>query len=1379
MGNRGGSFTGDLAVDEVVVENGPSCLVPAAFFLSATDTSASFRLIGGGNSYGAEWGDAGFVPGNGCQTTVNNGVFTLHNGLDSNCTPVFSSNKLIDLYIWNECDPSAKMKISFTTACSGYFVPYVNSFDNNTLYNTPDCWDMLLGGNSISGGAAEVYDFGSPLSSPNHVRLYNGAGQGAADTTMLISPRFYDLTMANKQVRFEAKSDIVGTELWVGSWDASAKSFSAVDTIVLTAQYQEYVVSFGISGRYNGQDEQVAFMHAQNNSFSNLYIDNFNYENEPACQPPLRSGFTVTDVSFNSARLEWGMAGQGQLTLLEWGTPGFTPGTGQSIGNASVAGVANNHQIQGLTAATTYEVYLRDSCDFDKISPWIGPVVFTTNCPPTTAPYLESFDGFAWQSGISSSEGDVISVCWSRNPSVDGNYKWGVYNAYTPSINTGPAKDHSGSGNYIYTEASNGDIGDTAWFYTPWVDVSSLNRPAFEFYYHRYGNDLPEVRVEVRDGQSGWDSLYTLNSPVQQSETDAFQLASARLGAWGDTVQVRFRAISRGCCAGDMAIDEVRFDEAPSCPAITGLNALGTSDTSALVNWDSTADANKYQVWIGQPGSFANGTPGTGTYVVVSQASLILDTLSPSACYEVSVRPICAIGDTAAWSTPESFCSLCPPILAPQSQGFDLIATGTAGDLGNCWTTSNANLLSYGWQVHQGPTTSGNTGPLGDAGTGSGKYIYTEASTGAAGDEAILRSARLDLSALSRPELRFSYHMYGSDIDTLHVDVLDDDGWHQDALRLDGPQHFFNTDPWSDTVLDLSVFRGAVQIRFRTYRGNSFRGDLALDEIVIADPVTCPAPTGLDTAIVTTNSADLIWDGGSLGTYQVAYGKAVASITGASMTMVNTNRLSLTGLDGGSLYGYFVRKICAVGDTSQWAGPFFFYTDCVPLVAAPYYANFEGLGTSSAARFINCWETYSPQALRWESEVATGMDDNTVSTGPHFDNTVYPAPMGTYMFLETSLSGAWAELISPAMNVSGIQNPELVYHFHMYGQDIDKLEVYLESYTNGTRFLVDSVVGQKQVTGSMPYWEHRVDLSSIPLTSYKVVFRGYKGASFKGDIAIDDMWLDEAGANSCTDPQSLAVNGIGCDTIALSWLSTSSQSVIEYGQRGFSAGTGTLIPASNNYAVLYGLSPATDYDVRVANVCGTDTSSFVRINQVTTLNAPQPVAVGSFTDSIFASKNHSAKYFTFDASQSQNATSYFWDFGNGQTSTAEQVMTFFVYNKTYDVMLVAMNGCGSDTTWMTVNVDINVDETPLSRSLDLYPNPATGIVNLEFKTSKDGSASIRLSDVTGKEVMIMEEENINGRYRKQFDVSKLPAGIYLLEVDDGEYTTSRKLIRSY
>ncbi|MDZ7845829.1 MAG: T9SS type A sorting domain-containing protein [Owenweeksia sp.] len=208
-----------------------------------------------------------------------------------------------------------------------------------------------------------------------------------------------------------------------------------------------------------------------------------------------------------------------------------------------------------------------------------------------------------------------------------------------------------------------------------------------------------------------------------------------------------------------------------------------------------------------------------------------------------------------------------------------------------------------------------------------------------------------------------------------------------------------------------------------------------------------------------------------------------------------------------------------------------------------------------------------------------------------------------------------------------------------------------------------------------------------------------------------------------------------------------------------------------------GLSPFSTYEVKIANVCGTDTSAYKSLKNITTPAAPKPVAVINFTDSVFNSKNHSAKFFDFNATNSTNATSYYWDFGNGQTDSSRHATASYVFNKKYTVTLVVSNGCGSDTARVKVNVNIDLAENPLGRSMELFPNPANDVVNLRFATHKDGKARVRIMDVSGKELIALEEENINGQYREAIDISSLAAGVYLLEVNDGEYRAAHKLIK--
>ncbi|PLW95316.1 MAG: hypothetical protein C0592_00440, partial [Marinilabiliales bacterium] len=208
-------------------------------------------------------------------------------------------------------------------------------------------------------------------------------------------------------------------------------------------------------------------------------------------------------------------------------------------------------------------------------------------------------------------------------------------------------------------------------------------------------------------------------------------------------------------------------------------------------------------------------------------------------------------------SPPPPGCST-PITVYPVIEDMETWTVGSPGTLQNGWTTySNA---AYQWYVDNGGTSSGSTGPTVDhtLGTPSGIYLYTEASSGSTGDTAILYSPCIDVTALNTPMLSFWYHMYGSTIDSLHVDIWYGNDWVLDIMPpLVGQQQANATDPYLNATIDLSAYKSITQIRFRITRGSSFYGDVALDDIEIYDlmqydagvvemtePVT-PAPTGV------------------------------------------------------------------------------------------------------------------------------------------------------------------------------------------------------------------------------------------------------------------------------------------------------------------------------------------------------------------------------------------------------------------------------------------------------------------------------------------------------------------------------------------------------
>src|SRR5690606_22616637 len=91
------------------------------------------------------------------------------------------------------------------------------------------------------------------------------------------------------------------------------------------------------------------------------------------CEEP--TGITATNIVSDKAIINW--ASDGELFDLEWGTAGFTPGTGTTENGVS----AFNYQITGLSATTSYDVYVRQNCTVNQ-SDWVKHT-FTTiaQCP--------------------------------------------------------------------------------------------------------------------------------------------------------------------------------------------------------------------------------------------------------------------------------------------------------------------------------------------------------------------------------------------------------------------------------------------------------------------------------------------------------------------------------------------------------------------------------------------------------------------------------------------------------------------------------------------------------------------------------------------------------------------------------------------------------------------------------------------------------------------------------------------------------------------------------------------------------------------------------------------------------------------------------------
>ena len=156
---------------------------------------------------------------------------------------------------------------------------------------------------------------------------------------------------------------------------------------------------------------------------------------------------------------------------------------------------------------------------------------------------------------------------------------------------------------------------------------------------------------------------------------------------------------------------------------------------------------------------------------------------------------------------------------------------------------SNVGGDAFDWTRNSGGTQSVGTGPSDDHTPGSGGfYLFTEATGGSTGDQAFLDSPCIDLTNASDASLSLWYHMLGDQMGNLFVQVASSPGAICGSLGSFASVDSWtgNQDLWIARNINLDAFTGgSIQIRLIGERGNGFRSDMAIDDVVVTATVAC------------------------------------------------------------------------------------------------------------------------------------------------------------------------------------------------------------------------------------------------------------------------------------------------------------------------------------------------------------------------------------------------------------------------------------------------------------------------------------------------------------------------------------------------------------
>ncbi|MES2778903.1 MAG: PKD domain-containing protein, partial [Bacteroidota bacterium] len=213
-----------------------------------------------------------------------------------------------------------------------------------------------------------------------------------------------------------------------------------------------------------------------------------------------------------------------------------------------------------------------------------------------------------------------------------------------------------------------------------------------------------------------------------------------------------------------------------------------------------------------------------------------------------------------------------------------------------------------------------------------------------------------------------------------------------------------------------------------------------------------------------------------------------------------------------------------------------------------------------------------------------------------------------------------------------------------------------------------------------------------------------------------------------------------------------------------------VYPANGTYTVT----------LTAKSICGTSVQTkTVIIND----QSSNPVANFSFAQSTGTGSND----FTFTNTTDEKGftTTYLWDFGvsnsTTDTSTTKNPVFTFPASGIYDVKLVAYGQFGSDSITKTITAfRVSVGEVSTSlNQINVYPNPTSGIVNINFNTVKTEEVTINILDISGRIVKSIPTTEYNsGMNNVIIDTESLNAGLYFVNIRANNFSKTTRLVVS-
>ncbi len=371
-------------------------------------------------------------------------------------------------------------------------------------------------------------------------------------------------------------------------------------------------------------------------------------------------------------------------------------------------------------------------------------------------------------------------------------------------------------------------------------------------------------------------------------------------------------------------------------------------------------------------------------------------------------------------------------------------------------------------------------------------------------------------------------------------------------------------------------------------------------------------------------------------------------------------------------------------------------------------------------------------------------------TGPSADYNSSDGK-GRYIYVEAgSCHSKQAHWLIPCLDLTTAIHPQLTFADHMYGNGMGSLSI--DVFHHG-KWHLDYY--HKNGNQGNQWNTNTVDLSAFAGSTIALRFRATTGTNSNSDLAVDNVQIiDAANLNV-----AMTTSGTFCTDSALTFYNISD---------GLAKTVTWLFEPDGQPAFLAG----TDTAVVTFATPGVKTVTLTVSNDFKTV---------SYTDTFFVAEAPKAQFsFSLEDDGSfafHNTTvgsdSFVWAFGDGTFSNAYEPTHIYATPGQYEVVLIAYNSCGHDSTSQLLIV-ASPPTSYRQEFWNVFPNPFDQVVCIEPCSSGDTFYEVQVFHISG-----VKMAQVSSQFDRATCCVQLPGlatGVYVLKLTSPTHTAFQKIV---